>query len=75
MRTTLDIDEDVMGYAKEKASLEGLTLGRMISELARAGINRSKDDYVYKNGFPVLKRRSGPMITPEFIKKLLDESE
>ncbi len=75
MRTTLDIDQDVLGYVKEKAQIEGTTIGKVLSEMARAGIEKSLSDYVNKNGFPVLKRRSGPMITPEFIKSLLDETE
>lgn len=35
MRTTLDIDEDVLAAAKERARLEGKTTGRLVSELLR----------------------------------------
>jgi hypothetical protein len=35
MRTTLDIDEDVLEAAKERARRERTTAGKVISELAR----------------------------------------
>lgn len=35
MRTTLDIDEDVLQAAKERARRENKTAGRLISELLR----------------------------------------
>ena len=38
MRTTLDIDEDVLQAAKERASRENKTAGQVISELARAAL-------------------------------------
>jgi len=39
MRTTLDIDEDVLQAAKEVARRARSTLGATISRLARAGLN------------------------------------
>jgi len=41
MRTTLDIDEDVLAAAKERARRERRTAGAVISELARAALTRS----------------------------------
>jgi hypothetical protein len=38
MRTTLDIDEDVLQAAKERAHRDGKTAGQVISELARAAL-------------------------------------
>jgi hypothetical protein len=40
MRTTLDIDEDVLQAAKELAARRGSTAGRILSELARLGLRR-----------------------------------
>lgn len=40
MRTTLDIDDDVLEAAKELAQAEGKTAGAMLSELARKAILR-----------------------------------
>lgn len=41
MRTTLDIDDDVLAAAKERARRERRTAGAVISELARASLTRS----------------------------------
>jgi hypothetical protein len=38
MRTTLDIDDDVLQAAKEQARRENKSLGQVISELARAAL-------------------------------------
>ena len=38
MRTTLDIDDDVLAAARELARRERRSLGSTISELARAGL-------------------------------------
>jgi hypothetical protein len=40
MRTTLDIDEDVLQAAREHASRERKSLGTVISELARESLRR-----------------------------------
>ncbi len=45
MRTTLDIDDDVLLAAKELARREGETAGRVLSRLARAGL-RGQDGVV-----------------------------
>jgi hypothetical protein len=43
MRTTLDIDDDVLQVAKELARRERKTAGRILSELARRGLTGAKD--------------------------------
>jgi hypothetical protein len=59
VRTTLDIDDDVLQAAKELANLRGSTAGKMLSELARRGLQsgRRLDDGI-RNGVPILPRRS-----------------
>ncbi|MHB1445941.1 MAG: CopG family transcriptional regulator [Acidimicrobiales bacterium] len=39
MRTTLDIDEDVLFAVKERARRERSTAGQVLSELARRALN------------------------------------
>ena len=39
MRTTLDIDDDVLAVAREKARREGISLGRAVSAYALRGIH------------------------------------
>jgi hypothetical protein len=41
MRTTVDLDEDVLMAAKELARLKGETLGRVLSETIRLGLQAS----------------------------------
>lgn len=77
MRTTLDIDIDVLQAAKEIAERERSTAGRVISKLARKALTGSetsgKDVFIYKNGVPVLAHREGEIITMEHIQQLMDE--
>ena len=39
MRATLDIDDDVLKAAKERARLDKKTIGEVISELARRALS------------------------------------
>lgn len=72
MRTTLDIDDDVVVAAKELASGERRSLGSVISELARRGLMPAKVDS--EDGVPVIRVPAGtPPITPEMVRRALDE--
>ena len=78
MRTTLEIDNDVLQAAKELAIRQNTTAGKIISEMARRGIqsrHRTPATAAAKlrNGFEILPAR-GRVITPELVEKLLDES-
>lgn len=77
MRTTLEIDDDVLQAAKDLAAREGKTAGRVISELARRGIQapaRSLRGRPGGSGFEVLPA-SGRLVTPELVQRILEESE
>jgi hypothetical protein len=41
MRTTLVIDDDVLGAAKELAAIEKISIGQVISSLARQALSQS----------------------------------
>ena len=56
MRTTLDIDDDILQTVKELASIRRSTAGRVISELARSAL-ASDQPVQTRNGVPVLPRR------------------
>lgn len=56
MRTTLDLDEDVLQAAKEIASARGTTAGKVVSELARKALTPGHSARV-RNGVPLLPRR------------------
>lgn len=40
MRTTLTLDDDVLAVARETARLEGKSIGEVVSEFSRDGMNR-----------------------------------
>ena len=75
MRTTLDIEDDVLQAAKELAGREGSTAGRVLSTLARRGLTvpiaPSKGQPKIKNGVPLLPS-SGEIITLEHVQRLMD---
>ncbi len=75
MRTTLEIDDDVLGAAKELAAREKTTAGKILSELARKGIHRDRAKPIHKirNGFEVLPA-DNRVITPQLVQKILEES-
>jgi len=73
MRTTLDLDADVLQAVKEIGALRGRTAGQVLSELARKALE-AKRTYRVRNGVPVLPRRPGaPILTVERVNQLLDE--
>lgn len=73
MRTTLNIDDDVLRAARSLADEEGCSLGEMISNLMRQAL--APDPRVdYREGFPVFRVRDGASpITPEMVERALEE--
>jgi hypothetical protein len=76
MRTTLDIEDDVLQAAKELAQREGGTAGQVISQLARRGLtvatDRSEPISSSRGGIPVLPSR-GEVVTLEHTRHLMDQ--
>jgi hypothetical protein len=72
MRTTLTIDDDVVSAARELAALEGRSIGSVISELARRGLTPAQVGV--DGSLPLIRVPAGsPPITPEMVKRALDE--
>ncbi len=82
MRTTLDIDDDILQAAKELARAEKKTAGQVLSELARKGLTQpagaagfgedAAPSFVLKDGWYVLPSR-GAVITNELIDRIQEE--
>jgi hypothetical protein len=80
MRTTLDIDDDILQAAKELARAENKTAGQVLSDLARNGLMagnsptaaEGEDPFVIKDGLPILRSRGG-IVTNEMIRKIQEE--
>ncbi len=72
MRTTLDIDEDVLAAARELAAGERRSLGSIVSELARRGLTPAQVEV--DGDLPVIRVPAGlPPITPEMVRRALDD--
>jgi predicted transcriptional regulator len=73
MRTTLEIDDDVLDAIKALASQRGTTAGRVISELVRQELRiPSGDSPAVRNGFELLPAGGQP-VTVVLIEDLLDD--
>lgn len=76
MRTTLDIDDDVLIAVKERARRERKSTGIVISALVRLALNGSRSisgsKFMIEDGLHVLAPR-GDVITLQHVQKIMDE--
>lgn len=74
MRTTLDLDDDVLQAAKELADVHRVTAGKMVSNLVRKALMPTEPLPKMRNGVPLLPRRPGQQImTMKLVNELRDE--
>jgi len=75
MRTTLDLDDDVLQAVKELGVLQKKTAGQMLSELARKALLPSAPSRArVRNGVPLLPSPPGaPIMTMADVNRLRDE--
>jgi len=72
MRTTLNMDEDVLSAAQDLARASGQSLGRVVSELARQGL-RARGSQSEDRGFPVFVVAADALpITTEMVRRALE---
>jgi hypothetical protein len=77
MRTTLDVDEDVLMAVKSLANTRKTSAGKVLSELARKAllppvVNKA----IKRNGFTLIPARNdGTVVTMELVNRLRDEDE
>ncbi len=73
MRTTIDLDEDILRAAKGIARENEETLGKVLSNLARKGLQPPAPKFMIRNGVPVFAPRpGGKPVTSEHVKELLE---
>lgn len=58
MRTTLELDDDVLTPARKLAQERGLTLGQVVSELARKSLAAAGSPKI-RNGVPLFTPKPG----------------
>jgi hypothetical protein len=74
LRTTLDIEDDVLLAAKEIAQQRGLSMGKVLSDLVREALTREAV-YSTRHGVPVFPTRpEGGVVTLELVNRLRDET-
>ncbi len=73
MRTTVNIDEDILRIAKRLAAERDVTLGAVLSQLARQGLHQTRvtEEADGLPGFHVSE--SAPAFTTEDVKRAEDE--
>ena len=75
MRTTLEIDDDLMQVVREMARLKNKGIGRTISDLARRGLMPDATPArELEFGIPVWKHGPGAVaVTGEMVRNLADD--
>ena len=73
MRTTIDIAEDVLAAARQLSRDERKTMGEVLTELSRAGLEKRRQGFAIRNGMPVIPSRSNVVITLELVNALRDQ--
>ena len=74
MRTTLDLEEDVLLAAKEIARQRGVSIGKVLSDLARQALSR-QDAVTMRNGVPLFPvQPQAGVVTLELVNQLRDEA-
>jgi len=74
MRTTLSLDPDILSAARQIAAARSKSIGEVISELARRGLE-ARGSAAKRYGFPVFRvLKDAPPLTPEDIRRDDDEA-
>ena len=74
MRTTLDIDDEVLRAAKELAAQRGVTAGKVLSDLARQALRPVSSEVEQRNGVPLLPpREDARPVTLAAVNELRDD--
>jgi hypothetical protein len=72
VRTTLDIDDNLLGIAKVRAREKGISVGAAVSEMMRKGLEVAMGSS--KSGFPVFQPPPGaPVVTDEIVAMYRDD--
>jgi hypothetical protein len=75
MRTTLNLDDDILLAVKELARLKGTTAGRVLSDLARKALKPGPDGSSERNGVALLPPTPlEAIVTTEAVNRLRDDA-
>jgi hypothetical protein len=72
VRTTLDIDDNLLAIAKVRAREKGISVGAAVSELMRRGLEVAVGSS--RSGFPVFQSPlNAPVVTDEIVARYRDD--
>lgn len=72
MRTTLDLDDNLLAIARVRAKESGISLGAAVSDMMRQGLRVPKT--VSSTGFPMFQPPAdAPVVTDEIVARLRDD--
>ena len=74
MRTTVNIDEDVLVYVKQLAERANRSVGETLSELAREAIQARNPVSDEDDEMVIQRRPDEPPVTMELVNALRDEA-
>ena len=70
MRTTLNLDDDILALAMRQAKLRGLSLGKTVSDLVRRGLQAPTSSQ-NKNGLVVFQLpQDSPKVTTDQVRRI-----
>ncbi|MFN4942691.1 MAG: CopG family transcriptional regulator [Akkermansiaceae bacterium] len=74
MRTTLNLDDDILATAKALAAQQRKPVGEVVSTLVRRALKPSGRQIAERNGIPLFPmRKNAKAVTPEIIRELLED--
>jgi hypothetical protein len=73
MRTTLEIDDDLLGAARHLARQQGVTLGQVVSELARQSLAATAPLKVRNGATLFVPKASAPKPGLRIVNQLREE--
>jgi hypothetical protein len=74
VRTTLEIEDDVLEVAKDLARHQCVSLGKAVSQLLRKGIQIPERGQIVRNGLRVVSRPANAFpVTLEKVNQIRDE--
>jgi hypothetical protein len=74
MRTTLNLDDDILATAKSLAAQQRKPVGEVVSALVRRALKPSGKSAPERNGVPLFPvGKNAGKVTPEIIRELLED--
>ena len=73
MRTTLNLDDDVLDSLKQYAGSRSMALGKAASDLMRRGLSAPVQTRLVNGFYTIVLPEDEPKITSERVKELLED--